>query len=269
MELDFIEDLISTKSKNKLILFVGSGVPASIGMPTWKELIKFLILDLGIEEDSFKTYGDFLQLASYYVHQKGDISKLQEFIKENTKQSRTALSNSLIYRLITDLKFKKVYTTNYDRLLEVAYHRANLKHKTFRTINDFREPDHEYQIIKFHGDVDYKRNFVLTEESYFDRLDFEHPFDIKLKSDLIGNSVLFIGYSLSDLNIRYLLYKINKLWSKEDTNQMESYIFLSDENPVRESILKKYGINVIHGNTGDLTKDLEDFLQSLNNSIKS
>jgi len=34
----------------------------------------------------------------------------------------------------------------------------------------------------------------------FDRLYFSSPLDIKLRTDALGRSILFIGYSLSDVN---------------------------------------------------------------------
>ena len=65
------------------------------------------------------------------------------------------------------------------------------------------------QIIKFHGDFDDDSSLVLTESSFFIALDFESPLDIKLRSDSLEKSLLFIGYSLSDINIRYMLYKLH------------------------------------------------------------
>ncbi len=49
-------------------------------------------------------------------------------------------------------------------------------------------------------------SIVLGESSYFRRLDLESPLDIKLRADLPGRTVMFIGYSLADVNIRYLFY---------------------------------------------------------------
>lgn len=42
------------------------------------------------------------------------------------------------------------------------------------------------------------------------------PLDIKLRADALGKSILFIGYSLTDINIRYLLYKLHIQWAESD-----------------------------------------------------
>ena len=49
------------------------------------------------------------------------------------------------------------------------------------------------RILKLHGDLDNENSLVLTETSYFERLPFESPVDIKLRSDTLGKSILFIG----------------------------------------------------------------------------
>lgn len=267
---DIINEVIKLIKDKKLVLFIGAGVPASIGMPTWRELIDFMGNELGLKSIKSSSYSDFLQIASYYMSQKKSLKGIQDYLKDASTKNRLNLNKSSIYKSIVNLKIGKVYTTNYDHLLEVAYHRYHLRHKTLRTIKDFADIENDYQIIKYHGDVDYARNIVLTEESYFERLNFDHPLDIKLKNDLIGNSVLFIGYSLSDINIRFLIYKINKLWQDHnEVKPMKSYIFLSEVSPIQSELLDKYGVKVINGTSGNLTKDLELFLNVIVEKIQN
>ena len=60
-----------------------------------------------------------------------------------------------------------------------------------------------------HGTCSDDASLVLTESSYFDRLEFESAIDIKLRADTLGKSLLFVGYNLGDINIRYLLHKLH------------------------------------------------------------
>jgi hypothetical protein len=59
--------------------------------------------------------------------------------------------------------------------------------------------------------------------------------------------VLFIGYSFSDLNVRFLFYKLWKIWAnyKMEENRPPSYIYLDRPNPVQERVLRKWGIRPI------------------------
>lgn len=106
-----------------------------------------------------------------------------------------------------------IYTTNYDRWIEKAF---ELYGKNFIKVANVSDipliKDGVTQIIKFHGDFDNDDTIVIDESSYYERLEFETPLDIKLRSDVLGKSVLFIGYSLTDVNLRFLFYKLAKLW---------------------------------------------------------
>ena len=83
---------------------------------------------------------------------------------------------------------------------------------------------------------------------------------------MLGKSILFIGYSLSDINVRILLYKLDKLWKASNVREEKrpsSYIFLPTPNPIQENILGKRGIKTIIGTNIDKNKSIEEFLSSL------
>jgi hypothetical protein len=121
------------------------------------------------------------------------------------------------------------------------------------------------QIIKFHGDFDDDASLVFTESSYLERLELESPLDIKLRADILGKSMLFIGYSLSDINLRFLLYKLHKLWNSPQYWQTrpKSYFFMAHPNRVQERILESRGLVGIQAENSDATASLEIFLRGL------
>ena len=121
------------------------------------------------------------------------------------------------------------------------------------------------QIVKFHGDFADEASIVLDESSYFRRLDFESPLDIKLRADALGRSVLFIGYSLGDINIRYLFYKLSHLWkaAEPDCPQPRSHFFAPTHNPVQEAVLAQWGIDTIRVERDDPTQALVEFLEGV------
>ena len=45
------------KDKN-VILFVGAGISATLGLPTWNDLVAKMGEDLGFDADLFQQYGD-------------------------------------------------------------------------------------------------------------------------------------------------------------------------------------------------------------------
>jgi hypothetical protein len=164
------------------------------------------------------------------------------------------------------LSFPIIYTTNYDHWLEIAHRRRKVDFVKVASVGHIAQiREGVRQIVKFHGDFDEDDTLVLTETSYFERLGFESPLDIKLRSDSLGKAILFIGYSLSDINIRYLLYKLHKIWrdSAYASARPKSYIFLSKPNPVQEAILRNRGIEPIVSAHDDAKQGLIDFLKEL------
>lgn len=99
--------------------------------------------------------------------------------------------------------------------------------------------------------------------SYFERLEFESPLDIKLRSDVLSKSVLFIGYGSSDINLRFLFYKLAKLWKVNSYGvaQLRSYILSDRPNPVQEAVLDQWGITMITSNIDEPGKALTEFLE--------
>jgi hypothetical protein len=121
------------------------------------------------------------------------------------------------------------------------------------------------QIIKFHGDFQDDESLVLTESSYFERMTFDSPLDVRLRSDLLGRHVLFVGYSLTDINIRLLLYRLSKMWkqSKYEAAQPQSYLFMTRPNAVQERVVRERGVIPIVGRKDDHTQALDEFLTEL------
>ncbi len=260
-----IEDLKNSIKTKNTILFVGAGVSATLGLPTWGELISKIANDLGYDDNLFKQYGNSLTLAEYYVLSKGRIGELRSWMDCNWNISEEQIRASRIYEAISKLDFPIIYTTNYDHCLETALSCWQKKYKKIVDVADLVNLDcNTTQLVKYHGDTISDESIVLTESSYFERLNFESPLDIKLRSDMLGKSILFIGYSLSDINIRLLIYKLDQLWkNSNETKRPNSYIFLPTPNPIQETILQSRGIHAIVGNELDKKESMENFLLSL------
>ncbi|MBK1730734.1 SIR2 family NAD-dependent protein deacylase [Thiococcus pfennigii] len=259
-----MEELISSYRDGNVILFVGAGVSKNLGLPTWSELIDHIAIELGYDPAIYKSFGDSLALAEYYRLKKGSIGPLRSWMDTNWHSTSVDITKSKVHELIAKAHFPMIYTTNYDRWLEHSfdfYSRRYIKVAGVSDIPTIR--DGVPQIIKFHGDFDDDDSIVLDESAYFERLEFETPLDIKLRSDVLGKSVLFVGYSLSDVNLRYLFYKLAKLWRSEKRKgvQPKSYFFTNRPNPVQEAILEQWEIKVVVSDLDDPQEALTTFLE--------
>jgi hypothetical protein len=264
--MEKLEQLRAAYQRDEVILFVGAGVSRSLGLPPWSELIEHMARHLGLDAATFHQHGSYLTLAEYFRLQHGSIGPLRSWMDREWHRNDIKVGGSRAHELIVNSRFRIIYTTNYDRWLEAAFDHHGGPYVKIVTVADLARlrPD-ATQIIKFHGDFENDESIVLDESSYFRRLDFESPLDIKLRADVLGRSVLFIGYSLADINIRYLFYKLSRLWkaSVPGIPQPSSYIFSPVRNPVQEAVLAQWGIQMISLERDDPTQALVEFLESV------
>ena len=251
--------------QKKVVLFVGSGVSATLGMPTWTGLLSALGKKLGYDSDVFQLYGSSLSLAEFYMLKASDASELKSWMHKNWQVPKEKIITSEIFKTILLLDFPLIYTTNYDHCIETAYQTAGRPCEVISNVRDLAKANQAItHIIKYHGDYDSLEPIVLTESSYYDRLSFESPLDIKLRADILGKSILFLGYSVSDINIRLLLYKLNQIWQSDNQEERPlSYIFMATPNPIQQEILKSWGIESFIGESPDRTESMEIFLKKL------
>ena len=262
-----IDSLKKSVKDQSVVLFVGAGISASLGIPTYSQLMEHIAEELGYDAAVFTLLGrDYLELAEYYQLQTGSIGPLRSWMDREWDKIPQPISESKIHQLIVELDFPIIYTTNYDRWLERTFDHYKQKYVRIATVKDLTKANGtDTQIVKFHGDFDHDDSIVLTETSFFERLDFESPMDLKLRSDCLGRSLLFLGYGLADINLRLLLFKLNRLWksSAYASARPQSFLFSPRPNPVQQAILNSRGVTFISSDELDMTKSVEAFLESL------
>lgn len=262
-----MDTLIQRYEEGKILLFAGNGVSMNLGLQNWEHLIDLIADDLGFDPEEYKQLGDFLSLAEFYLLKQGTIGRLRSWMDRAFHNIPLKnLKESKIHEYIAKGNFSTIYTTNYDNWIENAHDFYDIPYNKVVNVADISaEMKQRREIIKFHGDFSDDQSIVLTESSYFRRLQFDNPLDIKLQSDILGKSVLFIGYSLSDLNIRLLFYRLTDLWNRQEagTQRPESFFFTTSYNPVQEEILANWGITTISYTDMEPGKALELFLKEL------
>lgn len=262
-----IDQLKEEIQMKQVILFAGAGVSAALGAPTWAELIDHIGEELDFEADVFRSLSkNYLTLAEYYKVERGSIGPLRSWMDRKWNFPDEQIEKSNIHKLIVELDFQTIYTTNYDSNIERAFKLHKKKVRKIVDVKDFLHVEsNERLVIKLHGDFQDDESIVLTETDYFDRLSFESPLDIRLRSDVLASPILFIGYSLSDINVRMLLHKLWKTWnsSLHSCHQPKSYVFLPRPNVIEEKVLAQWGVNTLIGEDPDPKKSLEEFLSNL------
>jgi hypothetical protein len=237
----------------------------SVGLPSWSELSCYICKDLGLDAEAV---GDapHQTLAEYYRIQTGGLGPLRSWLDREWAVSEDAIRGSELHRLIVDLDFPLIYTTNFDRNIEAAFQVHDRPFAKIVTARDLTEAKAGVtQIIKFHGDFDDDDSLVVAETDYLDRLAFNSHLDIKLAADAMANTMLFLGYSMSDLNIRLLLHRLRKIWSRSghERYRPRSFMFMPLPNPVQQAVLEQWGITVISGSDPDPGAAVLRFIRDL------
>lgn len=265
--MDVPEDLVTAVKERCAILFAGAGLSISVGLPSWREVMEQIAAELGVATEAIAGPGtSYHMLAEYYRIRHGSIGPLRSWMDRQWSVSARRVRKSRIHELIVSLDFPLIYTTNYDRNIEAAFEAHGRDYVKIASARDIAKArDTVTQIVKFHGDFEDDASLVITETDYFDRLAFDTPLDIKFRSDALGRTVLFVGYSMMDINIRLLLHRLARTWQKSGQvgDRPVSFAFLGRPNPMQEAILAQWGVTALWGEGDDPEADLIDFLESL------
>jgi hypothetical protein len=267
-----LDDLARSIKARRAILFAGAGLSMAVGLPSWSQLVDHMAAELDLEPESLKRAPSYQTLAEYYRLTRGSIGPLRSWMDRTWSISEEKVRDSAVHRLVVELDFPLIYTTNYDNNLEVAF---RLHDKPFVKVANARDIagclEGTAQIVKFHGDFEDDESLVLAETDYFERLAFDSPLDIKFKADALGRTLLFIGYSLSDLNIRLLLHRLWQTWrrSGREKDRPASFIFMPHVDPVQQAVLSQWGLTVISRDTDDPEAALAEFLEDLKARVEA
>lgn len=262
--------LAAAVRERRAILFAGAGLSMSVGLPSWRELIEHMCEELDLDLASMPSEVGYHTLAEFYRIQKGSIGPLRSWMDRTWSVSEEKVKASKVHELVVGLDFPIVYTTNFDANLEAAYRLYGREFVKIANARDVaRATGGVSQIVKFHGDFEDDQSLVLAETDYFNRLNFASPLDVKFRADALGRTILFIGYSMSDLNIRLLLHRLWETWrlSGYEKDRPASYVFMAVPNPVQEAVLGQWGINVIAGEGDDPEAALIGFLSDLRDAV--
>ena len=266
-----IDDLVAAIRNRRAILFAGAGISMSVGLPSWRTLIEHMGEELGLPADNFASpETNYFTLAEYYRLQQGSIGPLRSWMDRNWTISEENLKRSRVHELIVALDFPIIYTTNFDRNLETSFQLRGKKFTKVTNAKDLaRVQDGITQIIKFHGDFDEDQSIVLAETDYLKRLAFDSPLDVKFQADALAKTVLFVGYSLSDLNIRLILYRLWQRWAESgyEKDRPKSFVFMIRPSPLEAAVLEHWSISAINDDTNDPENALEVFLEKLKKAV--
>lgn len=188
-----------------LVLFVGAGVSAGAGLPTWRELLDKIAKHAGFEERerdrlAKKDPRDQATLIERRLEQAGDALR-SRVASELEFRQRFAL----LHGLLASLPSAEAVTTNFDALFELA---SKVRGRDVAVLPDDPRTTDGRLLLKLHGSVSYPDRMVLTRADYL-RMPREYGALMGLVQGLLlMRRMVFVGYSLTDEDFHELIDEV-------------------------------------------------------------
>jgi hypothetical protein len=255
----------------RLIPFLGAGFSAPLRLPDWHALMGWMGTELDFDPDLFEMHGVPRELAGYYASERGSLAPFVETMRarfhapEVDERRKTSIQHQALARR----DFRRIYTTNFEHHIEEALRDAGKEAVALTTLNDFMQapgPAHvtPCQVIKFHGDLGRPETVALTENQFYERFQLDAAPDQVLRADLLGNVFLFLGYSFSDINIRYIWYRMYLLRKAAGAGpEHRAYLATFGAGAVQVKLLHDWHIDVVELDAADKSRSVVALLDAL------
>lgn len=202
-----IRDFSQALDDGEAALFAGAGLSVGAKLVDWRGLLRSVASDLDLDVDEEH---DLIAVAQYEVNKSRSRYRLNKAILEEFNRHVEASSN---HRLIAQMPFAAIWTTNYDSLIEDALKAAGRRFDVKGAVKGLalHARKAEVTVYKMHGDVSNPDDAVLTKDDY-ESYEFERSaFTDLLRAELTRYTFLFLGFSFTDPNIEYVLARLRRM----------------------------------------------------------
>lgn len=255
--MDWPVSLVEELASRRCIVFLGAGASAGCVSavdgskpPTWQRFLEDLTdrIPVASRTETIYTLIDkekYLDAAEVILN-KLPAADFTRAIRELFVQPR--YNKSSIHASALKIDPKVVVTTNYDDIYD-AYCRTGMaqdgynvcKYYEQHLATDLRSPVRV--IVKAHGCVNDISRIVLSRSQYFRAKQENYEFYSILNSLFMTNTLLFLGYSMSDPDIQLVLENSN-IFSR---STHPHYALVGDDiiPDIEESMHKAYNIQFL------------------------
>ncbi len=236
-DLTIPKNLVEQLCKGNCVLFVGAGISMGEGgLPSGRQLAKELA-----ERCDYP--GDDLALdrvAQYYVNTIDKASLLQYVCQRIREARREPMAT---HRLIADLPFKIIVSTNYDCLIERALEEAGQPFNVIVTDKQVSSWDEDkVNLLKVHGCVSQWESIVITKDDYWEFFERRPNIVNILSAEAARRSLLFVGHGLGDDDFNRIYLQVTRNLAEF---RHKSYAVQLDPDPVNVAFWKAKRLEII------------------------
>ncbi|MDM5128314.1 SIR2 family protein [Aeromonas salmonicida] len=211
------KNLVEKVKRGRTVLFLGAGALfgaklTNHDVPTGDKLGQ--LLSERFLSNEYEGYS-LAQISELAISEHG-IYDVQEYIKDIFED----ITPAEFHRKLPEFQWKAIFTTNYDRLIEICYEQASEHKQRLKTIlsneDNLAETSTTNDIInyvKLHGCItrtkDPRLPLILTVEQYNNYENNRENLFKYLYELAIEYSIIFVGHSLQDANIRNIISMVS------------------------------------------------------------
>ena len=231
--MTFVERWTKSLELGSAAAFIGAGLSRRAGYPDWRTLLADIARELGLD---IEVEHDLAGVAQYSLNKAiGKRTNLTKLIIDSFPPKSDAPEP---FRILARLPVRHVWTTNYDRLAEVAWaqERKLLDVKSRNGDLSVDKPWAHAVLYKMHGSVDHPSEVVIAKDDYELYRRVRPGFLQVLTGQLVSKQLLFLGFSFTDPNIAYLFATIREAFQE---NGPEHYAIVRRPKKYGDSYSKK------------------------------
>ena len=209
-----------------MVLFLGAGVSAGVGLPLWGSLIAEIADETDLTGDEKKRLAklDFRDQAAILQRRLGGSEKLASTVSAKIQTTRYTLAHGLL----ASLRCREAVTTNYDPLYEEAMDAVGPRPAVlpYEAVTA-GEP----WLLKLHGSADQPSSIVLTRDDYLGVPTTHGALFGLVQAMLLTRHMLFVGYSLSDEDFHQLVHEVRRARPQDnpDPKKLGTVLTLFDD----------------------------------------
>ena len=264
MPFEWPSTLVQRIVGGQWVLFLGSGVSmscinsAGTSPPGWSGLLTTLCQL--IRDEQSRAVGtsliegyDYLGAADhiqYSLDQEGNVGAYQQAIRAAVDgPANDRFEPSELIETLLSLEPGVVFTTNYDKIFEVAARNGFAVHPYSSTnlLDDLRLGEPVY--VKLHGSTDAIQDIVLTRTDYASITRKGRDVFKALDALSATSTILFVGYSLDDPDIQLVLQAVGRSGMSP-----EAHFMLAPEpaSPSRVPVFREsFGVSILTYQSGE------------------
>jgi len=205
----FINEFSKAVADDASAIFIGAGVSMGAGYPSWKVLLKEIGDELGVRSDDVH---DLTALAQWSIRKAAGKTQVLKVIRDEIAPDRAIPE---VLDIIARLPCRNLWTTNYDRLIERSFAAIGRPIDPVSSARDLsiRSRAGATRLFKMHGTVDNLNDIVISTDDYELYRVNRGSFLTVLQAHMTSFSMLFVGLSFTDPNVRHVLAMIRESFS--------------------------------------------------------